>query len=147
VGGGIPCAVCEADCDRDGEVTGAADRSLTCDEVLARVGCSDVVELDGPEAPPPRRARFLVIMAVMFTKPESFHVEKGAVFLLVADSPGCLFGMVISCERPNQPLRNARRPADSPLPEGAPATPPRAPRYLSLVPWYPCCRGSVLGSP
>lgn len=67
----MPCAVSEADCDGDGEVTGAAERSLTCDEVLARVGCSDVVELDGPEAPPPRRARFLEIMTMVFTRPGS----------------------------------------------------------------------------
>lgn len=58
----------EADWDGDGEVTGAADRSLTCDEVLARVGCSDVVELDGPEAPPLRRARFLEIITMVFTR-------------------------------------------------------------------------------
>ena len=75
-GGGMPCAVSRADWDGDGDVTGAADRSLTCDDVLARVGCSDVVELVGPGAPPPRRARFLEIMTMMFTRASSCHVEK-----------------------------------------------------------------------
>jgi len=77
-GGGIPCAVSEAGCDGDGdgEVTGAADRSLTCDEVLARVGCSDAVELDGPEAPPPRRARFLEIMTMIFTRQSSLSCRE-----------------------------------------------------------------------
>lgn len=74
----MPCAGSEADCDGDVDVTGAADRSLTCDDVLARVvGCSDVVELVGPGAPPPRRARFLEIMTrMMFTRPGSCHVEE-----------------------------------------------------------------------
>lgn len=71
----MPCDGSEADCDGDG--TGAADRSLTCDDVLARVGCSDVVELDGPGAPPPRRARFLEIMTRRRCSPGQAHVMSG----------------------------------------------------------------------
>ena len=107
-GGGVPCAGSKADCD--GDVTGAADRSLTCDDVLARVGCSDVVELVGPGAPPPRRARFLQIMTTMLTRPGSCHVERPAVHLIVVELSGCLFGIAISCERLIlNPLRNGRR--------------------------------------
>lgn len=98
-GGGMPWGGSEA--EGDGDVTGAADRSLTCDDVLARVGCSDVVEFVGPGAPPPRRARFLEIMTTMFTRPGSCHVGGPVVHLIVVGLAGCLFGIVISCKRLN----------------------------------------------
>jgi hypothetical protein len=69
--------------------------------------------------------------------------RKMVVPHIVADSPGCLFGIVISCERLNQPLRNARRHGNPCLfrrlapHEVTPGAPPRTPRYLCFVPSYP----------
>lgn len=133
----MPCAGSEADCD--GDVTGAADRSLTCDDVLARVGCSDVVELVGPGAPPPRRARFLEIMTTMFTRPGSCHVEKQVV---TSHCCGCgrVFVWHSDQLRATQPSPYVMAAVtethvcslDSPLGKMGPGTPPRASRYLVL---------------
>lgn len=146
-GGSMPCAGSEADCDGDGDVTGAAERSLTCDEVLARVGCSDVVVgfgFVGPGVPPPHRARFLEIMTARFSRPGSCHVERPVVHRSAfhcCDTPGCLFGILISCERLNPPLRNGRRHRNpclsrrlAPLGNTPPDTPLRASRYLDYAP-------------
>lgn len=131
--GGRPCAVSEA--DSDGDATGAADRSLTCDEVLARVGCSDVVELVGPGVPPPRRARFLGIMTDDFHQAVLMSCCARRVVNLIVVVFGWVFVWHIDQLQPTQPNPYVMAAEthvcslDSPLGKIPPGTPPRAPRY------------------